>query len=184
MDIHRLWIVIVYCVTERMLIDFMALLCSQISGNKQVHFSSEVRANVNQQSVYSVKSKWVKMLRTVFSRTFPQAFRISACQHSTIPAPNVLPDVHYNKVTTKFWANMLKITFMFVVHIIIHMFIKCLQTYHYAKAPWHLWSSNCSAVVMAIAFNVKGILQQVMNLACFQTPPPSRKHSCFILSFS
>uniref|UniRef100_A0A673L1T0 aldehyde dehydrogenase (NAD(+)) n=1 Tax=Sinocyclocheilus rhinocerous TaxID=307959 RepID=A0A673L1T0_9TELE len=38
------------------------------------------------------------MLRTVFSRTFPQVFRISACQHSTIPAPNVHPDVHYNKI--------------------------------------------------------------------------------------
>ncbi|KAI2664096.1 Aldehyde dehydrogenase, mitochondrial [Labeo rohita] len=38
------------------------------------------------------------MLRTVLSRTFPQVFRISACQHSTIPAPNVHPDVHYNKI--------------------------------------------------------------------------------------
>lgn len=38
------------------------------------------------------------MLRTVLSRTFPQVCRISSCQHSTIPAPNVQPDVHYNKI--------------------------------------------------------------------------------------
>uniref|UniRef100_A0A671KXX3 aldehyde dehydrogenase (NAD(+)) n=1 Tax=Sinocyclocheilus anshuiensis TaxID=1608454 RepID=A0A671KXX3_9TELE len=38
------------------------------------------------------------MLRAVFSRTFPQVFRISACQHSTIPASNVHPDVHFNKI--------------------------------------------------------------------------------------
>ncbi|XP_051750868.1 aldehyde dehydrogenase, mitochondrial-like [Ctenopharyngodon idella] len=38
------------------------------------------------------------MLRTIFSRTLPQVFRISACQHSTIPAPNIHPDVYYNKI--------------------------------------------------------------------------------------
>ncbi|XP_042613360.1 LOW QUALITY PROTEIN: aldehyde dehydrogenase, mitochondrial-like [Cyprinus carpio] len=38
------------------------------------------------------------MLRAVFSRTLLQVSRISACQHSTIPAPSLHPDVHYNKI--------------------------------------------------------------------------------------
>ncbi|XP_016393864.1 aldehyde dehydrogenase, mitochondrial-like [Sinocyclocheilus rhinocerous] len=49
--------------------------------------SSQISGNIYQ-----------KVLRAVFSRTFPQVVRISACQHSTIPAPNAHPDVHFNKI--------------------------------------------------------------------------------------
>lgn len=38
------------------------------------------------------------MLRTVFLRTFPRVYRVSACRSLTIPAPNSQPDVHYNKI--------------------------------------------------------------------------------------
>ncbi|TRY66264.1 hypothetical protein DNTS_026222 [Danionella cerebrum] len=38
------------------------------------------------------------MLRSTFSRTFPQVLRFSACHFASIPAPNVQPDVHYNKI--------------------------------------------------------------------------------------
>lgn len=43
----------------------------------------------------------LRMLRTVFLRTLPQVYRVSACRHFTIPAPNTQPDVHYNKVMDK-----------------------------------------------------------------------------------